>query len=355
MVKQILLLVFIPFILIGCVKKEILDDVNLGGGLGLDYINNQEILGTAVVPFYKPDKSVQNVTFTTTATINRELLFEMQRQSAQPLVVGSLEVVLFGEELAQKGVFGLIDAFQRDATIGERLYLTVVDGKANEIIEGKYGVRGNSTYISDLLEHNIKSQDLPTTNLHLFIFDFFQVGKDPFLPKIKKISSNKLKINGVSIFKDDKEVDVVPSSKLFFFKLLVDKYSEGFYKLSFGKNKHSAIRDIKSKHNYDLTKINPTEITIHIKLKGAIREYTGKKLTPKNIKRVKKNLEKKVNQESMKLIKHFQSKGIDPLGLGHFVKTRTRNFDIKKWEQNYENVTVKVKTDVVIIDAGVIE
>ncbi len=51
------------------------------------------------------------------------------------------------------------------------------------------------------------------------------------MPRIKKTSPKKLIISGVSLFKDDKVVDTIPNSKLFFFKLLADKYSQGFYKV----------------------------------------------------------------------------------------------------------------------------
>ncbi|MBT2722254.1 hypothetical protein [Bacillus sp. ISL-46] len=50
----------------------------------------------------------------------------MQRQSPDPLVTGSLKVVLFGEQLAKKkGILELMDSFQRDPIIGAGLYLAV--------------------------------------------------------------------------------------------------------------------------------------------------------------------------------------------------------------------------------------
>ncbi|WP_147533995.1 Ger(x)C family spore germination protein [Bacillus marasmi] len=340
--------------LTGCVDKEILDDVSLESGIGFDYQGERQILGTSLVPSYQPDKSIKNVTHQAVSAMNRELIMEIQRQSADPLVAGSIEVVLFGKTLAQKGIIDLIDALQRDSTIGERIYLVVVDGKANDLLKHDYGTRGNATYISNLIMQNIEERDLPKSNLHMFIFNFFQEGKDGFLPSVRRIGKDKMEINGVCLFKNDKVVDFIPASKMFFFKLLTDEYSEGTYKVELN-GEEAAVRSITSTHRFDLTKKKPWEITIHITVKGQIREYSGDKLSPKAIKQIEKNLEKKINAECLKLIHQFKKQEIDPIGLGNYVKSQTRGFDTNKWKREYQNLTVKFETKVEIIDAGVIE
>lgn len=354
MIKIFPILILIVMSITGCVQKLILDDISIESGMGYDLNDEGNIYGTAIVHNYLPNKEVKNVNYTAESTKTHEIFLEMQRQSADPLVPGSLEVVLFGEKYAKKGIIDAVDILQRDATIGERLYLGVVEGTAEELLKQVYGKSGNATFISNLFKNNIESYDLPKNNLHLFLYDFFQQGKDPYLPRIKNIGPKKLIISGVSLMKDDKVVDTIPNSKMFFFKLLADKYSQGFYKVWLD-GEHAGIHSISSRHNFVLSKKNPAEITIKIKIKGAIREYSGKKINKKLIKRIEKKLEKTVNRESVLLINRFKELGVDPLGIGFFVKTKTRNFDMKKWENNYKNVTVKVKTNVVITEAGVIE
>lgn len=355
MAKREIILIFLIVLISGCgVQKEILDDVSLESGIGFDFYKEGQILGTALVPNYQPDKSIKNVTHQAISAMNRELIIEMQRQSADPLVSGSLEVVLFGNKLAREGIIDLIDAMQRDATIGERLYLIVVDGKANDLLKHNYGTSGNATYISNLMKQNIEMRDLPQTNLHLFIFDFFQQGKDPFLPMVKRIGKDHMEISGLCLFKNDKLITTIPTSKMFFFKLLADKYSEGTYKVKVN-GEEAAVRSIRSNHRFDLSNKDPNKMTIHIKIKGQIREYSGNKLSPKAIKLIENNLEKLVNKECLKLINQFQEKGIDPFGLGHYVKSQTRKFNFNKWEQDYKNVKVNINSHVEIIDAGVIE
>lgn len=351
-IKHFLILVLISVFLSGCVEKEILDDINLERSVAYDYVGKNQVMGSAIIPIYLPDQSVKNVMYTATSTISRDFLRDMQRQSEQPLVTGSLEIALFGKKLADRGVIELVDSFQRDASIGSRIFLAVVDGKAQNILEGNYGESGKAIYISNLISHNIKDRDLPDTNLQLFLSDYYQDGKDVFLPTIKKIKKDKVAITGISVFKDDAVVDHIGPDDMFFFKLMVDRFSEGHHKVKI-KNDEAIIRSLRSRHRMKLD--SPTEITMDIKIKGILLEYSGKKLTQKEIKQIERNFEKKVNKHCAKLAKRFQGKDVDPVGFGHFAKTQTRGFDLKKWEANYKNVTFNFNTEVKITEAGTIE
>ncbi|SFB12153.1 MULTISPECIES: Ger(x)C family spore germination protein [unclassified Bacillus (in: firmicutes)] len=350
--RYFMIVLLILLLLSGCVDREILDDINLERAVAYDYVGKNKVMGSAIIPVYLPDQSVKNVMYTATSTISRDFLRDMQRQSEQPLVTGSLEIALFGEKLANRGVIELVDSFQRDASIGSRLFLAVVDGKAKNILEGDYGESGKAIYISNLISHNIKDRDLPDTNLQLFLSDYYQKGKTVFLPRLGKFEKDKVTLTGISLFKDDAVVDNLVPDEMFFFKLMVDRYSEGHHKVKI-KNDEAIIRSLKSKHKMKLN--SPTEITMNIKIRGILLEYSGTKLTQKEINQIERNFEKKVNKHCAKLAKRFQEQEIDPVGFGHFAKTQTRGFDLKKWEANYKNVKFNFNTEVNITEAGTIE
>ncbi|MGA9224853.1 MAG: Ger(x)C family spore germination protein [Mesobacillus sp.] len=350
---------FIPFfalsiLLTGCVEKEIIDDVNIEMGIGYDMNGQKEIEGTVMVPVFKPDKNIGNFTFSAKATSNRDLMQEIQRKSAQPVVTGSLEIAVFGEEMAKSGIIELIDSFERDPSIGARIYLAVGESDAKDILSGTYGNRGNAIHLSDLIKHNIKDRNLPETNLHLFLFNFYQEGKDPYLPILKKVEPDIVDIVGMALFKQGRMVHTIPADKMFFFKLLTDKFSQGTFKVKID-NEQAAIKDLGSKHKFKIEKRNPYTVTIEIKIEGIIREYTGKILSPAIIKKIEKELEEEVNEQCSAMIADFQGHGIDPVGFGHFIKSKTRRFDFKKWEDDYKNMTVHIDTDVVITEVGIVE
>jgi spore germination protein len=332
--KNNVLLCFFPlFLLFGCVDKEILDDVSIENGAAYDILSEKEIIGTVIVPHYLVDQPVENIEFSATGDQRSGIIYKVQQQAADPLVTGSLEVCLFGEELSKKGIIELVDSLQRDPGIGERMYLATTKGEATKLIKQDYGVKGTPLYISDLIRQNIKLRDLPTTNLHLFLYDYYQKGKDPFLPQLENFEKDKVRLSGVSIFKKDKVVDEIPALDLFFFKLLVEKYSEGEHRLDLSDGSQAFVKSINSKNKYKLVSKSPYKISIHIDVDGIIKEYSGDKLDKKVLKTIQVQLEKTVEKKAVQLIKQFQENGVDPLGIGAFVKGNIRGFDFTKWEK----------------------
>lgn len=341
-------------LLVGCVQKRILDDVNLETGSAYDYVDGK-IRGTALVPVYLPDQAVENKTFTASSDLSRDFLRDIQRQSSDPLVTGSLKVVLFGEYLSnKKGILDLMDSFQRDPSIGAGLYLAVTEGESKGFLEGNYGKRGNAVYLTNLIKHNMVTKDVPKTNLQRFLFDFNQLGKTPYLPRLKKLDHEQIEISGISFFRYGRVVYSIPAEKMFFFKLLVDDYSQGTLKVTLVKES-AAIESIRSKYKMKLTSRDPLTVNVRVKLNAVLKEYSGKKVSPKEIKEIESRVEKKIESECENLIKEFKEKNIDPVGFGHFIKSKTRNFSFSKWKTDYPNLKVNFHADVTIMESGVIE
>ncbi|WP_052504464.1 Ger(x)C family spore germination protein [Rossellomorea aquimaris] len=348
----------------GCVEREILDDLYIETGKAYDHAGENKIRGTALFPIYLADKSIQNGTLSAEASSTREVLEKLERRAQQPLVRGSLDVVLIGEELARKGIIDIGDSLQRDASVGARVYITVTEGNAGELIKGNYGLRGNGTYLSNLIHHNITRRELPETNLHLFLFDYFQDGQTPYLPVLKQLSNESVAITGVALFDKDKMVKKIPAKDMFFFKLLVDKLAEGSHVIKMGKMQghaekivEASVTSLISKHKLIVKhKADPVEVTMKIKIKGIVREYTGKKLTPDKVVEVEKKMKKDIEENCLAMLKEFQELGIDPVGIGQNQKHGVRGFDIKEWKESiYPRVKFNVDAKVQILEAGTVE
>ena len=341
-------------ILAGCVQQKVIDDINIQAGAAYDQLAEQKFIGAILVQDYLPDKSIENKVFISEGHMRREVLMNVQKKSPREIATGGLVITIFGDQLADSGIVDFIDAYQRDATIGARNYLATSSGSAIKIIKGNYGPQGVSKYLQSLIEHNIKFRDVPDTNLHIFLRDYYMKGKDPYLPELKAISPEEVEVSGISLFKGDKEIDVLHKESMFYFKLLTDQHVQGTFRVKLKKDIDSAVRSIKSKHKYTISKNDRSHVTVHIKVKGEIREYTGEKITNKVVKKVANKLEKDIEKECMKLINRFQEQGVDPLGLGNLHLRRIRNYDFSNWEEDYKNLSFTVKADVTILETGVI-
>ncbi|MGD6833641.1 Ger(x)C family spore germination protein [Sutcliffiella halmapala] len=347
---------FCLLLLTGCLETEIVDDINIETVEGFDLLEGENVMGTLLIPIYKADKSISNETFSAEANLNKDLLSELQKKSSAPIVNGSLEVVLFNKDLAEKGVLKLIDALQRDASIGTGLYLAIVDGQVKEMLGGNYGTEGTGSYLSNMIKHNIERRDLPATNLHIFLSDFYQKGKDTNLPYLT-LKDGKIAILGAVVMQEDKLATIVPNEKLFYFKFLVDEYTDGSVSIELpGKEEFLSLKSIHTKRKVKVKSINnEPHFDIHLQLDGVIREYSGGKVDPKKLKKFQKAVEEDLEKNSLELIKSFQQDKVDPVGFGYEAKTRIRGFDFKKWEEQYPNVKIKVTSEVRIIGTGITE
>ncbi|QPC47422.1 Ger(x)C family spore germination protein [Mangrovibacillus cuniculi] len=349
----LLLLLFV--FLSGCVKQEVIDELNVESIAGYDVGSKPDkILGTVSFPIYQADKSVENIVLSDEAVLSRELLSKLDKQSSQPLVTGSLRVVLFGEKLVTQGILPLVDSLQRDSSIGSRMYLAIAKPEAGTLLKGKYGRGDNGTYVSNLISHNMNQRDVPKSNLHVFLRDYYQRGKTPFLPILTQVGDGQLEISEIGLLDADKLVDTIPLEDMFFFKVMVDQFSEGSQLVEIEEGE-ATVRSINSRYKFTYDQKKSNEFKIDITLRGIIREYSGKLLTQKEIEKLEKNLNDMIHEKCTKLVNKFLELNIDPLGLGYYAKTSSRGFDWKEWEDNYQNLTISVSVDGKIIEAGTIE
>ncbi|RIW38912.1 Ger(x)C family spore germination protein [Bacillus salacetis] len=362
--RKFILIVLSLFMLTGCVEKEILDELNIETAKGYDVAGENTIRGTALYSRYLADKKIENVTLSVEAPSTREVLNLLQKKSEMPLVRGSLENVLISSDMAKEGILHIADSLQRDASVGARVLLLISDGPAEDILRGNYGLKGTSNYIANLIDHNIRRGDLSQTNLHLFLFTYYQKGHTPYLPIIEKIDDGTLGIKGIALFKKDKLVHEIDNTEMFYFKLLSDKYSEGnqVVKLSeaskdMQRSVEASVTSLQSKHKIDISHTaRPVDITITITIKGIIKEYTGKSLTPKKIKDIEKKMEEDIEKHCLSMLKKFQEEGIDPMGFGQRQKHGVRKFDFKEWDSVlYPNANIKVRAKVKILESGTVE
>ncbi|CAM3877459.1 Ger(x)C family spore germination protein [Aeromicrobium ponti] len=356
--KRMVQIILLPLFLTGCmnIDQHILDDVQLITGAAYEYVDDDTIELTTVFPNHQPDGSVKNETLTTTAILNKENRDKQSLQSEKPMVSGKLEVALYERNTAEKGILELLDTLSRDPSIGANVYMAILDGNPKEVLNKQYGNIDNGIFLSNLIEQNVESGLIHKTNLHIFKYKLYAEGIDPMLPIIEQ-KEGKLNINAIGLFEEDKLVDQIEQEKFFFMTILLErKGQKDTYALKTKEEKKASIVNIKSVRKYDIPKpMTNSEIKININLKAIIREYNDGTLNKQKIKKVENALKEEIETKSEEMIQQFQEKGIDPLGIGEEVRTRTRQWDQKKWKELYPDIKITVQAKVKIMESGVIE
>ncbi|MEW9183469.1 Ger(x)C family spore germination protein [Bacillus mycoides] len=358
--KKWLFFLILSVLLAGCAKTKIVDDIGLVQVVAYDVEDENKLQGTFAVSAYKDSGEGQTKIYSASGKTSKEVLARASEKSSGPLELGQLRMIIFDKKLAKKGMKEILETANRIPNIGNSVYLAITNEKGESLLKGTYSKeKGVSTYLSSLIEQNIKNGVQPETNLYLFLNQLYDDARDSYLPLISK-KENSLEVNGVVLFKRYRMVDTLSSKDLFIFKVLTDKFQHGTYQFhlpGFSDN-YATIENIRAGTKYKMkgNSRNPF-IDAHIQVTGEIQEITKTKSldNAKEIRKLEKIMENEIEQKATKLIKRFINKGTDPIGLRKFGRTQTRKWNDKEWDNSYKHLRFHVTADVKITQSGVTE
>ena len=89
----------------------------------------------------------------------------------------------------------IITNLQRDPNIGRDVQLAIVDGTAEELLN--YGKNG-SLYIADLLEQNIRNENIPQNRIKHFLYNYYSSVCDAYVPYIKMDDNHSVAVKGLA-------------------------------------------------------------------------------------------------------------------------------------------------------------
>ncbi|MEH6994774.1 Ger(x)C family spore germination protein [Neobacillus drentensis] len=365
--------------LCSCVETKQLEKLGLITAQGYDLEKENEIKGTVVV--HKFDPLAENLTkvISVKSHTSKALRQEQNLEIDQKLVTGQLRCVIYSKELAKRGLSQLVDALNRDPTIGNMVYLTVADDDAFSIVnidESKLKVN-LGTYLYNLIKQNVESEQLTSPTLHEFNHNLQDHGKDPVLP-ILKLKGDGVSIYGIALFRDDRMVAELPSDKLFYAKILNDKYKSGTHELGFKRSLFEKIIKTQGRKNrevYDKLFISIDNIRSQSKIKLIDKEKLRFRVdvtldsrlleatepldltTTKNIKFIEKKVNKEMEKQIKQLLEYFKKNQVDPVGIGneYMANLRKKPLSKQEWKELYKDVKFEVRVNNTIVKTGVID
>lgn len=371
--KKVYLLILISgaLLLTGCWDKMEIEDRAFVLSIGIDKASSEETESNNKykMTLVNPDtakaeegKVVEFVVFDTETTSYTTGTIQLLQRFSKDHSYEHTKIIFFGEELLKDeiSVKNILDAFTRGHQFHTSMLVYMVPGKAADVFKVKPKMKSLlAYYITGIAEHEE---------------DASRIGKISFLDFLKLIVSNEgdavlpiiipnedeLMIKGMGIIKD--------------FKLIgkLDEDETVAYKWCNNKAKGGVIEIIKSdnnlpfvyyyfKRNITLEKIEDGVMHLNYKMKTEVRieEYIlGEKLLDDDkLKEMEKELEEKIESQSMALIKKLQEEyKVDLLGVREYLsKYHPKIYDTVS--ENYENffqnhLKVKVKADVKVRRIG---
>ncbi|WP_258833732.1 Ger(x)C family spore germination protein [Peribacillus frigoritolerans] len=360
--KKLFLIILTFPLLCSCAQPRVVDEVNMSQAIGYDILKNDNVEGIFVIPIFQQEKMGKYQILTGTSTTTSDVQAVVSKKADKPVLLGQTRIFLFSEKIVHEiGMTELTDYLYREPQLGNRVILAIVEGKAKDVLNTKPPNTNVNIgiYLSDLIIHQTETGNGPDTNLHLFLGNSLEDGGDSYLPLLKLIN-NEVAVSGVALFHENKMVSKVGTRDMFVFKTLVQHHRRGIYKFKLKDKQESdiVVESIRSGSSYEVSgsERNPS-ITIKIKIKGQIKEsMRSDNLTDrKMIKIIEKEMEADLTKQANRLMKDFQKKSLDPIGLKEKYHAKNKKMTYEYWKKIYPKMDINVETTVNIIQTGVSE
>ncbi|GAB1531334.1 MULTISPECIES: Ger(x)C family spore germination protein [Brevibacillus] len=352
--KRKWILVLLIVILAGCSSTRIVSEVQLIHSLGLD-LEDQKIKGAAITHIYGKEKTQIELLETKSSNLFT-ILPDFNAITPSQVELGQLRSVIVGRNYAENGVETLVHTLCRDPAIGFRLQLAVAEPKALTILKGMRHMQV-PFFISDSVAQNIKTLNMPKTNLHIFLFHLYGEGRDPYLPYFV-MHNDRVKLDGVALFRDDKFVHRINSKESFLLKIMVEKAKSGQipFEVTINNRKESGL--LKNLHSHAVFDLNTTKpipsIMVKLTVNGQIKDYSKwlQLSNPQVLHQMEKELSSYLQKEATSFVKHLQKLGVDPVGFGDFVRSRSASWNYSHFKKIYPQIKIAVTASIKLEQTG---
>ncbi|KKI89822.1 hypothetical protein WQ54_24185 [Bacillus sp. SA1-12] len=346
------------FVLTGCNRGKIVDDIHMLSVLGFDK-EDRDYIGTALYSDYTEEQKQGKIySLQGHEKSTKLILKEINNQSSKPIEIGKLKLLMFSENLARDGISDFVKTICKDPLIGSNLIIAVSEEPAEKILNNL--TKEGNDYLPNLIEQNFKSGNVPVSNLQIFLFDYYGEGRDVSVPFINLNEHGKVRIDGYAVFKKDHLSLVLKQKEMFLYKLLQARSMNGEMSFKVRKGQQEGLAVLTSLYGKKIESVSKNEsgpkVTYSIKLHGMVRDYPGWLDLKKNenYKLLTRQLEKQIKNDLLKLLLKFQEHDVDPLGVGDLVRAHSEKWNEKEfYETVYPKVTFNINLSIQLHQSGI--
>ncbi|MFC0523354.1 Ger(x)C family spore germination protein [Pontibacillus salicampi] len=376
MKKLLLPFCCLVLLLTACVEKKYIERLGIITVVGYDLMENGWVEGTHVLFQFDPNATNISQIITSQAKTAKGLMHDASLKTSKELVSGQLRLIMYGSDMAEKGMIRLMDTMDRDADIADMLYIAISETTANEVLTANNfeDAPNIGTYLHQLLEKNIKDEKIPDTTLHEFLYNYFDHGSDPIIPLIN-VENSKATIRNLAILQNDKMVGKISAKEGFYIKLINSKYKSGHLELVIPKSPFLKVKSeteefeelkgiyldmdqIRSKANIEMKDPKALEFDVNIELQARLLEISEDlKLDDKNtVKELEKAIETNITLQLEQLLGKLIEMKSDPIGFGlEYQKyAGVDALEGDKWREIYPDIKVNFNINTKLLRTGIV-
>jgi len=345
----------------GCVGRNeaqpSLEELAMVGAIGFDYMDESTMHITVIAPQPSPDAKEHTQSYTIEASMVEEGLVQVSAKSDRMINLSQLRVALFSEEFAKKGkMLEVIEYFYKEAEVRETVRVGIVKGNAGEVLTGDYPDKPNTNvFLNNLMEPTLFTSFSPFTDLHIFMADAKNPILSPSVPYLEVVDELP-EITKIALFNGNHMLDTLNQEEGKISQALsgMKKIAPSVIKLS--EEEEVVLKFINSNVNYKTnSNFDSPKITIELSLESALGEYRGpnKLETDNHLKKLQKDVEKKMEESIHELLGKLKKLKVDPIGMFEPLRMKYHG----KWTEDMtyqllEKAEFDIKVDIEIVNIG---
>lgn len=331
------------------------DDIQILSILGFDVAEGAGMKGAG----FHTDYSHQSkpTVLHAEAKKTKLILDQMNRQSSMPVEIGKLSLLLISKPLAERGIDEIVRSLCMDPLI-DNIMLAVSEEPVEKVMEKLESKE--SHFLPLLLEQNMLHSELPPSNLRFFLYDYAGNGRDASVPYLAFTEKDEAIVQGYAVFDEDRLKLILDVQEMYALKVLQGQSMVGLVSFPLERG---GMRDIALFRGYNGSRTRELDtsgdtprITYHIQLRGAIKDYP-KWVTYRDRsdqEYIRRELEEYLEQQLQRLLKKFQSKGVDPLGIGDYVRAYDRHWEERAfYAEEYPKLPYEVDVKLKLTEGGI--
>ena len=373
------LLLFSLTFLVSCIPpKKIIEDLGIVTAIGFDLDEDEKelIRGTTVIYQFNPQETNTSQIITSEGLTVREVRNQANKKSMHYVVPGHLNVIIFGQQIAEKGIGPYLDALARNAEIPNTYHITMSLQPANELLNASnYEDAANvGVYLNRLLMNAVDNEIIIGSRQFEFFKLFFESGQDPTIPLLH-INNDKVEIAGIALLQDDRYVGYVDVTDAFYMRLLKEQFEAGeltvqlptepfeSYLSSYAKDHldhfNLSIHQIESDSTIKLIDQDALTFKAEVDFKGKLLELSMPlELEDSDvISQIEREIEKILEEKLIEIITMTKEKNTDPFGFGKLYDSTVRGKELttEEWRELYPNIEIDFDFNVKITRYGTVD
>jgi spore germination protein len=331
--------------LMGCERYKVANKINIADTMGFDVDkeNEKELLGGLLIHQYQSgrEEGSPKATFSKGDSAN-DALAGTYRQSAYPIEIGKTRVLVFSEEfIQQKTLKDIMTTF--DMNVKFATNMKVIISKESIPFFFDNILKEEEKFLFNLIEQNMTTNNIPYSNLHIFLLDYYGEGRDPILPYVS-IENGEITLTNLGIISREYKLQMLLGIKeSWLLKLIVNDSKELKYTIPIHKDGKEGT--LSFNHVYGDSKIttNPNENSLKIDLttNSMIVSQPLWINSEKDNNLIKEEVENFLIKNYIKMFKEFQKNDVDPIGVGDSFRSKDRSWNEKEfYKTKYPNLDV---------------